>query len=104
MKFLADMGLARRTTVYLRALGHHAVHLRDQSLQGMSDEKIVEQAQAEGRVILTHDPDREAHPSQGANHEEQGVQHHTARPAEDQPMGFHKHPCSRRFRATVDSR
>lgn len=57
MKFLADMGLARSTVAFLRAQGHDAVHLRDQGLQRLEDDKIVEKAREEGRVILTHDLD-----------------------------------------------
>ena len=57
MKFLADMGLARSTVAFLRAQGHGAAHLRDQGLQRLRDNEIVEKAVAEGRVILTHDLD-----------------------------------------------
>jgi predicted nuclease of predicted toxin-antitoxin system len=57
MKFLADMGLARSTVVFLRAQGHDAVHLRDEGLQRLDDEEIVRKGLAEGRVILTHDLD-----------------------------------------------
>jgi len=57
MKFLADMGLARSTVAFLRAQGHDAVHLRDQGLQRLEDDEIVEKAREEGRVILTHDLD-----------------------------------------------
>jgi predicted nuclease of predicted toxin-antitoxin system len=57
MKFLADMGLARSTVAFLRARGHDAVHLRDEGLQRLGDDKIVEKAVTEGRVILTHDLD-----------------------------------------------
>jgi predicted nuclease of predicted toxin-antitoxin system len=57
MKFLADMGLARSTVAFLRAQGHDAVHLRDQGLQRLEDDEIVEKARKEGRVILTHDLD-----------------------------------------------
>ena len=57
MRFLADMGLARSTTNYLRSQGHDALHLRDQGLQRLSDEGIVAKARAEERVILTHDLD-----------------------------------------------
>ena len=57
MKFLADMGLARSTVAYLRAQGYDAVHLSDEGLQRLSDDEIVAKAQAEGRVILTHDLD-----------------------------------------------
>ena len=54
MKFLADMGLGRSTVAFLRAQGHDAVHLRDQGLQQLEDDEIVEKARAEGWVILTH--------------------------------------------------
>jgi len=57
MKFLADMGLARSTVAFLRAQGHDAVHLREQGLQRLEDDEIIEKARAEGRVILTHDLD-----------------------------------------------
>jgi len=57
MRFLADMGLARSTVVFLRAQGHDAVHLRDQGLQRLTDDEIVKKGRAEGRVILTHDLD-----------------------------------------------
>jgi predicted nuclease of predicted toxin-antitoxin system len=57
VKFLLDMGLARHTAAYLRAEGHDAIHLRDQGLQRLEDPDIIRKAQAEGRVILTHDLD-----------------------------------------------
>jgi len=57
MKFLADMGLARSTVLFLRKQGYDAVHLREEGLQRLSDEEIVCKAVAEGRVILTHDLD-----------------------------------------------
>ena len=57
MKFLADMGLAGSTVSFLRAQGHDAIHLRDQQLQRLADEGIITKAQAEDRIILTHDLD-----------------------------------------------
>jgi len=57
MKFLADMGLARSTVAFLRAQGYDAVHLRDEGLQRLDDDRIIEKARAEGRVIPTHDLD-----------------------------------------------
>lgn len=57
MKFLADMGLAHSTIIFLRARGHDAVHLRDEGLQRLGDDEIVDKALAEGRIILTHDLD-----------------------------------------------
>ena len=46
MRFLADMGLARSTVTFLRARGHDAAHLRDEGLQRLTDDKIVEKALA----------------------------------------------------------
>lgn len=57
MRFVLDMGLARSTAEFLRQQRHDAIHLRDQGLQRLSDEKIVEKALAERRIILTHDLD-----------------------------------------------
>lgn len=57
MKFLADMGLARSTVTFLRTQGYDAVHLRDQGLQRLDDDEIIEKALIEGRVILTHNLD-----------------------------------------------
>ena len=57
MKLLLDMGLARSTAAFLRAQGHDAVHLREQGLQRLSDDHIVQKALAENRIILTHDLD-----------------------------------------------
>ena len=57
MKFLVDMGLAQSTVSFLRAQGHDAVHLRDQGLQRIEDQEIVDKALVESRVILTHDLD-----------------------------------------------
>jgi predicted nuclease of predicted toxin-antitoxin system len=51
------MGLAQSTGEYLRSLGHDAVHLRDEGLQRLPDERIVIKAQDEGRTIITHDLD-----------------------------------------------
>lgn len=57
MRFVLDMGLARRTAEFLRDSGHHAIHLRDQGLQRLGDVRIVEKALVEERMILTHDLD-----------------------------------------------
>ena len=57
MKFLLDMGLAQSTARFLRRHGHDALHLRDQGLQKLEDEVIIQKARAEGSVILTHDLD-----------------------------------------------
>lgn len=57
MKFLLDMGLAQSSAAYLRKKGFDAIHLRDEELQRLEDEDIIEKARAEERVILTHDLD-----------------------------------------------
>ena len=57
LKFLADMGIARHTVHFLRDSGYDAVHLRDQGLQRLGDEMIIEKARREQRVIITHDLD-----------------------------------------------
>ena len=57
MKFLLDMGLAQSTARNLQTLGHDAVHLRDQGLHRLPDDRIIQKATAEGRIILTHDLD-----------------------------------------------
>lgn len=57
MKFLLDMGLSPRTATFLRDLGFDAIHLREQGLQRLPDEEIVQKALLEARIILTHDLD-----------------------------------------------
>ena len=55
MRLLVDMPLSVETAAWLRSKGHDAVHLREQSLQRLPDESIVEKARAEHRIILTMD-------------------------------------------------
>jgi predicted nuclease of predicted toxin-antitoxin system len=57
MKFLLDMGIGQSTALFLRDQGHDAIHLREQGLQRLADEAIIEKARREGRIILTHDLD-----------------------------------------------
>jgi predicted nuclease of predicted toxin-antitoxin system len=57
MKFLADMGIPQSTIRWLRQLGYDAIHLREQGLQRLSDDKIIAKARTENRVILTCDLD-----------------------------------------------
>jgi predicted nuclease of predicted toxin-antitoxin system len=57
LRFLADMGIPQRSVVWLRSHSHDAVHLREESLQRLSDDDIVTKAMAERRIILTHDLD-----------------------------------------------
>ena len=57
MNFLADMGISPGVVAFLKDLGYDAVHLHDQGLDRASDQAILEKAQNEGRVVLTHDLD-----------------------------------------------
>lgn len=57
IRLLLDRGLAQSTAEFLRSLGHDALHLRDEGLQRLPDERIVIKAQLEGRTIITHDLD-----------------------------------------------
>ena len=57
IRFLLDMGLAQSTSEFLRSLGYDAIHLRDEGLQRLPDERIVIKALVEGRTIITHDLD-----------------------------------------------
>lgn len=57
MLFLADMGISQKTVLWLRANGHDCVHLRDECLQTLDDELIIEKTRGEGRIIITFDLD-----------------------------------------------
>lgn len=57
MRFLADMGISPLAVDWLRRLGHDALHLREQGLQRLPDDAVVEKARVEGRVMLTSDLD-----------------------------------------------
>ncbi len=57
IRFLLDMGLAQSTSEFLRSRGHDVVHLRDQGLERLPDDRIVAKAQEEERTIITHDLD-----------------------------------------------
>ncbi len=57
IRFVLDMGIAESTGQRLRAAQHDVVHLREVGLERLSDDGIVAKAQAERRVIVTHDLD-----------------------------------------------
>jgi predicted nuclease of predicted toxin-antitoxin system len=57
MRFLADMGISRRSVAFLRSLGHDAVHLHSEGLDRLADSAILQKARREERVVLTHDLD-----------------------------------------------
>ena len=57
MRFLADMGVSGRVVEWLRAVGHDALHLREQGLHRLPDEAVFAKAAAEKRILLTFDLD-----------------------------------------------
>lgn len=57
MRFLADMGIAVEVVATLRSEGHDAVHLHEQGLHRLPDDRILQKAVDEERVLLTHDLD-----------------------------------------------
>ncbi|HPG69077.1 MAG TPA: DUF5615 family PIN-like protein [Candidatus Hydrogenedentes bacterium] len=57
MRFLVDMGVSQRVVRWLQETGHDAVHLRDQGLQRLKDQDILDKARNEGRILLTMDLD-----------------------------------------------
>jgi predicted nuclease of predicted toxin-antitoxin system len=57
MRFLADMGVSQRVVEWLRAGGHHAVHLREEGLQRLPNGEIFQKAGREQRVVMTFDLD-----------------------------------------------
>ncbi len=57
MKFLADMGISQKTVRWLTVRGHDTVHLRDRGWQRYRDDRILEEARSESRVVLTMDLD-----------------------------------------------
>jgi predicted nuclease of predicted toxin-antitoxin system len=57
MKFLLDMGISPKTAAYLRGIGHEALHLQEEGLGRLSDFLILEKAQKDGLILVTHDLD-----------------------------------------------
>ena len=57
MRFLADMGIGLDVVKSLCSADHDAVHLREEGLQRLDDDRILEKAASEKRVLLTHDLD-----------------------------------------------
>jgi len=51
LKFLADMGISQSTCEWLNKCGYDSLHLREQNLQRLSDNKIIEKAKREHRII-----------------------------------------------------
>lgn len=57
MKFLADMGISQSTVRWLKEKGYDAIHLRDENLHTLPDDKIFKKAKKENRIVLTCDLD-----------------------------------------------
>ncbi len=57
MRFLADMGVSMATVSTLRDLGEDVIHLREQGLHKMPDDRILTKAVDKKRIVLTFDLD-----------------------------------------------
>lgn len=51
------MGVSLEVVRWLRAAGHDAVHLREQSLERLADLQVFTKSIAENRILLTFDLD-----------------------------------------------
>jgi predicted nuclease of predicted toxin-antitoxin system len=57
MRFLLDQNADRRFAAYLRALGHDVTVVSIDYPKGIPDRVVLDIAQREGRVVITHDRD-----------------------------------------------
>ena len=57
MRFLVDEAVSWLVAQALNEAGHDAVHVRDLGLIGHDDRKILEQAERDGRIVITQDTD-----------------------------------------------
>lgn len=57
MKFLIDNNLSPLLADALKAAGHDAVHLRDLGMQAATDHAVLEDARADGRILVSADTD-----------------------------------------------
>lgn len=57
MRFLANMGISPDVTAWLCEAGHDSYHLVERQLHRSSDRDILELAERENRIVLTHDLD-----------------------------------------------
>ena len=57
IRLLLDMGIAQSTGQNLKSKGYDVVHLSEQGLERLPDDRIVAKAQDEERAIVTQDLD-----------------------------------------------
>lgn len=57
MRILTDETVSKSTISFLRSLGNDVVDVREVGLGGKPDEEVAAFAQAEERIIVTHDKD-----------------------------------------------
>ena len=57
MRFKLDENLSRSVAEMFRTRGHDVMTVRDQELQGASDEQVFEVSVREGRTLVTLDRD-----------------------------------------------
>ncbi len=57
MKFLLDENVEHRVATFLTTAGHNVTTITDDYTPGMSDRAVLQQAVAEGRILITNDRD-----------------------------------------------
>jgi predicted nuclease of predicted toxin-antitoxin system len=57
VKFKLDENIGRRGLELLKASGHDAMTVRDQGLEGVTDQRLFDVCTTEGRALLTLDRD-----------------------------------------------
>lgn len=62
MKFLSDENVPRSIVIFIRKKGYDVKDIQEEKLRGLEDEKVIELAQKEHRIIITYDKDFIASP------------------------------------------
>jgi predicted nuclease of predicted toxin-antitoxin system len=57
MRFLLDNDLSPKLADFLRAAGHDVVHVRDIGLGSATDAVVIDEARAQGTVLISADTD-----------------------------------------------